>query len=242
MPGGLVGLRSGLSGLSSQSHRLSAASNQAQSAQAKPADAKLVGLVVQQGHFVWPGATTSSTPPTSPYAYEIFDAKTGNLLMYGGLAQPPNTQPNATPTPTPTPRQQPTPTNTPAPQCNSLLTSGGQMNVDNVYLNVDAAGGPTNPHHVLAATDNVQWNPPPGPNTMSPVNGAQFADMGPIGAAGWGGLTCAQIKGAGYGAAPAPAVNDEVFLVKTSGGHYAKVLLSVIPGTLGPSLRWETYS
>jgi len=258
LPGGLVGLRSSLPNLS---HRLSAAASQAQSVPAKPADAKLVGLVVLQGHFVWPGATSSSTPPTSPYAYEIFDAKSGNLIMYGGLTQPPTTQPNATPTPTspptggptptptpvshpqptatPTPRSQPTPTNTPAPSCNPVVSGTGTMNVDNVYLNVDSGGSPTNPGHLPAGT-HVQWSPAAG--SMAPINGALLSDRGPIGLAGYNALTCAQIKGAAYGAASVPAVDNEVFLVKTAGGHYAKVLVKILPGTLGPNLQWQTYS
>ena len=250
MPGGPAGLRSDLSGLSSQPHRLSAASNQAQSAAAKPSDAKLVGLVVLKGNFVWPGATNGSTPPTSPYAYEIFDAKTGNLLLYGGLTQPPNTQPNATPTPTspptggptPTPRSQPpTPTNTPAPQCNPIASGTGPMNVDNVYLNVDSGASPTNPGHVAAGA-HVQWSPAAG--NFAPINFAMLSDKGKIGAAGFAGLTCADLKGASYAAATtAPAANDEVFLVKTSGGHYAKVLVSgIVLGALGPTVQWETFS
>ncbi len=244
LPGGVVGLSA------SQSHRLSAAASQAQSAPAKPADAKLIGLVVQQGHFMWPPATPSSPPPTSPYAYEIFDAKTGNLLIYGGLAQPPAGGPTATPTPTspptgaptatPTPRSQPTPTNTAGPQCNVLLTSGATMNVDHLYLAVDSAGSPTNPGISLAAADDVKWNTTPAPGTMAPINSAKLADMGPIGATGFNNLTCAQIKLANYIAPSVPTVNDEVFLVKTNAGNYAKVLISV--GNPDLTLRWQTNS
>jgi len=251
--GQMLNLPGSMLGLTSQASGLKGAMGRSAGQTTRPTDAKLVGLVVLQGHFVWPPATSSSPPPTSPYAYEIFDAKSGNLIIYGGLVQPPSTQPNATltptapptggPTPTPTPVSHPqptaTPTNTPAPLCNPIVNGTGTMNVDNVYLNVDSGGSPTNPGHVAAGT-HVQWSPAAG--SMAPINGAQFADMGPIGATGFTNLTCAQIKGASYGAASVPAVNDEVFLVKTAGGHYAKVLVSIIPGSLGPALRWQTYS
>ena len=48
-------------------------------------------LVVMSGDFVFSG------PPGRafkfPIAIEVFDAKTGNLLQYGGLAHPPQTSP-----------------------------------------------------------------------------------------------------------------------------------------------------
>jgi hypothetical protein len=210
-----------------------------------PADAKLLGLVVLQGTFVFPPATPDSPPPTSPYAYEVFDAQSGNLLADGGLSHPsnatptPTTNPTGGPTPTPTPRPRPTPTNTPAPTCTLLLSGTGTMNVDKIYLDVDSGGSATNPGNLSAGAD-VQWSPSAG--VMQPINGALLADAGKIGAGGFNGLTCAQLKGAKYGGGSVPAADTEVFLVKSAVGHYAKVLVSVIPGALGPALRWQTYA
>jgi hypothetical protein len=67
----------------------------------------LVGLLVAQGAFPLPGGVPDSLQ-TYPFAFEVFDAKTGNLLMQGGLTGP---VPDQAPTPTPGP----TATATPAP-------------------------------------------------------------------------------------------------------------------------------
>jgi hypothetical protein len=70
----------------------------------------LLGFVEEQGSFGFGAATPDSAPLTFGYAFQVFDARTGNRLMYGGLNQP---APNATPTPQPratatsTPRLQP---------------------------------------------------------------------------------------------------------------------------------------
>jgi hypothetical protein len=235
LPGGLLGQSA------SQASGIRAAMSQSASAPANPASARLVGLVVLRGTFVFEPGAPSEKSSTDPYAYEVFDATSGNLLMWGGLTQPP-TVPAATPTTQPTPvTHPPTPTNTPAPQCSSLLGGTGTMNVDKVYLDVEAGGGATNPGNLPTGAD-VHWVTSPTPGVMQPVGGAQIADKGTIGAGGFTNLTCAQIKGASYGGGSVAVADGEVFLVKTAGGHYAKVLISVIPGTLGPALRWQTYS
>jgi hypothetical protein len=69
-------------------------------------DAAPVGYVLLKGHFAFPGAGPNNSPASFPYAFVLFDAQTGNLLMDGGLNQPP--APKPTPTgPTPTPISQP---------------------------------------------------------------------------------------------------------------------------------------
>jgi hypothetical protein len=58
----------------------------------------LLGFVEEQGSFNFGAATPDSPPLTFSYAFQVFDAQTGNRVMYGGLNQP---APNATPTPAP---------------------------------------------------------------------------------------------------------------------------------------------
>jgi hypothetical protein len=65
-------------------------------------DGTLLGYVELKGDFSFPGADPDH-PLRFPYAYEVFDAKTGNLLLWGGLNQPTSTTPPATPTPTTAP-------------------------------------------------------------------------------------------------------------------------------------------
>ncbi len=145
----------------------------------------------------------------------------------------PTSTPRPRPTATPTPRAKPT--NTPVPSCQSIVTGSGAMNVDNTYLNVDSSTGIG--HNQLVAQ--AYWNPAAG--AISPVNGAALADLGTIGSGGYSGLTCAQLKSASYIARLVPVTNGEVFLVKTPGGHLARVLITLTPGNANPTLTWETY-
>jgi hypothetical protein len=50
-------------------------------------DAAPVVFVTLQGMFTFPGPHGVSAE--YPYGFEVFDAKTGNLLLFGGLDQPP---------------------------------------------------------------------------------------------------------------------------------------------------------
>jgi hypothetical protein len=76
-------------------------------------DETLLGYLEEKGDFTFGGPTPDS-PLHFPYAFQVFDARSGNLLFWGGLDKPtPNTPP---PTPTPAPSQQPTPTATTPPQ------------------------------------------------------------------------------------------------------------------------------
>jgi len=184
-----------------------------------------------------------------------FVPSTLSYTSYGGYLQPVcvevypegSAPPTATstspptPAPTSTPTQpgqgKPTPTNTApsGPQCTQLVGGTGAMNVDNPYLDVESATGIG---HLPAGAD-AQWGPAAG--AMQPVGGAALADKGAIGVGGFNALTCAQLKGAGYGGGGAPAADGEVFLVRTAAGHYAKVLVSLPAGGPGPALRWITY-
>jgi hypothetical protein len=53
-------------------------------------DSYLLCFVTFQGVFIFPGPPIKGKPTTTTYqmAYEVFDAKTGNLLMGGGLPAP----------------------------------------------------------------------------------------------------------------------------------------------------------
>lgn len=109
------------------------------------------------------------------------------------------------------------------------------MNVDNSYLNVDTATGIG---HTLTGAQ-AHWDPASG--TIVPVNGATLSNKGAIGSGGYNSLTCVQLKSASYTAPSVPVTNGEVFLVKTSGGHLAKVLITLTPGNPSPTLTWQTY-
>jgi hypothetical protein len=228
---------------SSESSATARNAGQTQSAPAVPAEDKLLGLVVLQGNFVFPPATPTSPPPTSPYAYEVFDAQSGNLLSFGGLTQPPTTPPTPTPTqpptgrPTPTPTPRPTPTDTPAPQCQVVVQgSANNVNVDLSDINLDGSGPATQPN----ASSHIRYSQlPAGGSIFSPVNGATLHDVG-IGA-DFGALDCARLRGFSYsGASTAPYSTGEVFVVKTPGGHYAKVQIAAGVGG-PPQVQWVTY-
>ncbi len=155
----------------------------------------------------------------------------------------PTTQPTATahaPRPTSTPKPRPTatprprPTNTPVASCVSLYSGTGTMTVDNTYLNVDSSTGIG---HILSGAQ-AQWDTS---TTITPVNGAAFANLGKIGASGFNGVTCAKLKSASYTASKITVASDEVFLVRTATGQYAKVLITLTPGTPSLTLTWKTY-
>lgn len=147
------------------------------------------------------------------------------------LARPTNTPIVTRPTSTPRPRA----TATPTPTCRSIVSGNGTMNVDNSYLNVDIAAGIG---HTLTGTQ-AHWDPASG--TLVSVNGAAFSDKGTIGSSGYSGLTCTQLKSTSYTAHSVPVTSGEVFLVKTPGGHLAKVLITLTPGNPSPTLTWQTY-
>jgi len=66
----------------------------------------LLGYVELRGGFTFPGA--DAVPLTYPSAYEVFDARSGNLVAYGGLRGPtPTASPTVSPTPSPTPKATP---------------------------------------------------------------------------------------------------------------------------------------
>ena len=158
----------------------------------------------------------------------------------------PTTQPTATahaPRPTSTPKPRPTatprprPTNTPVASCVSLYSGTGTMTVDKTYLNVNSSTG----IGITSSGAQAQWNTT---TALAPVNGAGLADLGVIGASGFNGVTCAKLKSASYIARLIPATKSgEVFLVKTTTGQYAKVLITLTPSALAspPTLTWKTY-
>lgn len=82
-------------------------------------DATLVWVAELSGHFVLPGSSRQPNGLPFPYAFEIFIANTGNLVMDGGLDQPLAPLPASTPTPPPA---QPTATPTPASVSNPTPT------------------------------------------------------------------------------------------------------------------------
>jgi hypothetical protein len=78
-------------------------------------DDTLLWVAELSGHFVFPGSSQQPDGLPFPYAFEVFIASNGNLVMDGGLAQPLTAPPPSTPTPTPAqPTAQPTATPTPA--------------------------------------------------------------------------------------------------------------------------------
>jgi hypothetical protein len=75
-------------------------------------DSTMLWVAELSGHFVFPGSSQQPNGLPFPYAFEVFIASNGNLVMEGGLAQPLTAPPSSTPTPTPPPTQ-PTATATP---------------------------------------------------------------------------------------------------------------------------------
>lgn len=127
------------------------------------------------------------------------------------------------------------PTSPPAPQCALFVTGEGTMSVENSFLNVESASGV----EPLPQGAHVHWAGVLA-NMMIPLNGTLLANAGPIGVNGFVNLTCDQLKEATYGGGSVPVVNNEVFLVKTPSGRYAKVLISLVQGNPDPALRWQT--
>jgi hypothetical protein len=128
----------------------------------------LLGYVEMKAGFAIGGPGSSSLPPVYPYSYAIFDAQTGNLLMYGGLSGPTSTNApaatatasskptaTATRTPTPVPHLSVSPTGTNYVTCGSLplsypsvtvRNSGGgtlawQASATNVHVTLSPASG-----------------------------------------------------------------------------------------------------
>lgn len=168
-----------------------------------------------------PGSATPTTPPSAPTA----------------TTHAP--RPTSTPKPRPTATPRPRPTNTPAASCVSIYSGSGMMNVDMRYLNVDKSGSAG--IGISSTGAQAQWDTQTTNSTITSVNGAAFANLGAIGASGFNGVTCAKLKSASYTASKIPVANGEVFLVKTPGGHYARALITLTPGTLGPTLTWRTF-
>ncbi len=116
-------------------------------------DGSILGFLEAHGSFGFPGGVPDSFQ-TYPYAFEVFDGKTGNLLMYGGLNQP---VPNQVPTPTPQPTVQPTPTPTqgaPAPKLSVTPTQTTESCVNGIWpnkLTVKNSGGGTLTWHISSS-------------------------------------------------------------------------------------------
>jgi hypothetical protein len=117
----------------------------------------LIGLLVAQGAFPLPGGVPDSLQ-TYPYAFEVFDAKTGNLLLYGGLNQPVPNQP-PTPAPTTQPTQAPNP-----PKLSVTASSSSAFCLNGQYptITIKNTGGGT-----------LTWSGSgPSPVTLSPSSGS----------------------------------------------------------------------
>ncbi len=89
-------------------------------------DDTMLWYVEMAGHFVFPGNSQMPQGVTFPYAYEAFNAITGNLVLAGGLAGPTQaatpTPAPATPTPVATTPIPATPTSAP-PAC-TIVSQG----------------------------------------------------------------------------------------------------------------------
>ena len=109
-----------------------------------------------------PTPTSGTSQPTA----SIVESPTATSAR-----QPTNT-PAAEPTATAT--SQPRPTNTPQPQCIPFASGSGSMDPNNLVLNVEVSAGVG---HDFAHSQ-VQWNQSAA---LGPINGAQLADLGPIG-------------------------------------------------------------
>lgn len=108
------------------------------------------------------------------------------------------------------------------------------MNVDMSYLNVDSSTIGINPSGAQAKWDTV--------SAILPVNVVGLADMGVMSSTNFNNLTCAKLESASYNVQKILVTDGEVFLVKTPGGHFAKVRITLMtPGALVPTLTWKTY-
>jgi hypothetical protein len=128
------------------------------------AAATLVGCVELQGSFAFPNLL-GGAPFTYSAAFEVFDAQTGNLLVYGGL------RPTPTPTPTPTTpilTSTATATATPAPPQLSVSPPGttdvncGALPIPYPTVTVKNLGGRTLTWQVTATKAQVMVSPASG--------------------------------------------------------------------------------
>jgi len=172
-------------------------------------DGSLLGFLEAQGTFAFASGVPDSGQ-TYPYAFEVFDGKSGNLLIYGGLKQPvPNQPPMSTPTPQPTPQSTPqsTPQPTQAPNPPKLsvtASSSSAFCLNNTYptITVKNTGGGT-----------LTWSgsgPSSPPVTLSPSSGSLAA----------GGSTVVHVSGSH----PGPTVT----ITFTSNGGNATVTFTCI--------------
>lgn len=193
------------------------------------------GAFVQQWYVE--ASSSGWQPKVSPGKIWVTCLDTSNSATPTVTATTPTVRPTSTPRPRPTATPKPKPTNTPAPSCKSILTGTGQMGGDYNYLNVDSSTG------IGVNTNGAQVEWDQASNTLLPINGAALSDKGTIGSGAFNNLTCTQLKSASYVAQSVPMTDGEVFLVKTPGGHLAKVLVTVPPagGPAVPTLTWQTY-
>jgi hypothetical protein len=130
-------------------------------------DGTLLGYAELKGSFAFWGPAPGA-PLKYPYAFAIFDAQTGNLLMYGGLNGP---TPTSTPTPTPTVSSNPTPTATrtpaPAPQLSvsptgTIYVTCGSLPLSYPTVTVRNSGGGTLTWQASATNAQVTLSPASG--------------------------------------------------------------------------------
>ena len=117
------------------------------------AAAALVGYVELQGSFAFPNLL-GGAPVTYSAAFEVFDAQTGNLLVYGGLR----------PTPTATSTPTATVTQAPPPQLNVSPAGTTDINcsappVQYPKVTVKNSGGRTLTWQVTSTNAHVTVNP-----------------------------------------------------------------------------------
>jgi hypothetical protein len=116
----------------------------------------LVGYVELQGSFAFPNLQ-GGAPFTYSAAYEVFDAQTGNLLIYGGLgpAPTPTSSPTASATPAAPPQLSVSPAGTTDVNCSTLPISYPRVTVKNT-------GGRTLTWQVTATNAHVMVSPASG--------------------------------------------------------------------------------
>jgi len=160
-------------------------------------------------------------------------------------AAAPTASPQAAPTtttasvvqPTATPNTAAQPSATPSPACQVFKQgSASNINVDLSDINLDTAGPATTP----TRSSHIRYSrsPTSGSYVFSPVNGAAISDWGT--SASYRALGCAQPTGQSYDSVAVPFANGEVFTVKTPGGHYAKVHITIVVGAPA-TIQWVTY-
>jgi hypothetical protein len=125
-------------------------------------DGALLGFVELQGSFAFTGAVPAP-PIVYPYAFVLFDAQTGNLLMDGGLQRtiptviptPIHSTPTRTATPAAPPQLSVSPPGTTNVSCGSLPLTYPSVTVKNT-------GGQTLTWHVTATNAHVTVSPSSG--------------------------------------------------------------------------------